>query len=146
MKERMNFIYVIGHGVLPNAVQPPIKIGLSANPRGRLSSLNTASACPLVFVCKLQVGKRVMAERMERELHQLFAKHRKNGEWFDVDPLAVVSAVNSIFDEHLLAAVASRQFNWGDYRDWVDLSGLREIRRMLVRETYRRAWEALAAA
>lgn len=57
----------------------PVKIGYSANPVGRLSTLQTAHAHPLKII-----GRMVGGLAVERSLHTLFAadRVRPDGEWF----------------------------------------------------------------
>lgn len=54
-----------------------IKIGISADVKARLASLQTSNPHPLVLLGTIEGG-----ERQEKALHNQFAKARKNGEWF----------------------------------------------------------------
>jgi nucleoside 2-deoxyribosyltransferase len=59
-----------------------IKIGFSASPQQRLRQLQTGCADPLVIEATLPGDM-----SRERELHNAFAAHRLNGEWFEGDPV-----------------------------------------------------------
>lgn len=58
----------------------PVKIGFSANVRKRIRSLQTGSAEPLKLLAVAEGG-----EQTERFLHEQFARHRLEGEWFSPD-------------------------------------------------------------
>lgn len=58
----------------------PVKIGFSANVRKRVRSLQTGSAEPLKLLAVAEGG-----EQTERFLHEQFARHRLEGEWFSPD-------------------------------------------------------------
>ena len=55
-----------------------IKIGTSLNPLGRLNDLQTGSSVRLRIMAMCGGGRKA-----EREFHQIFAKRRLQGEWFD---------------------------------------------------------------
>lgn len=59
----------------------PVKIGFSKRPKLRLVHLNTASP-EKVFLRAVLDGD----QGKEKELHESFAKHRLNGEWFEPAP------------------------------------------------------------
>lgn len=55
-----------------------VKIGRSASPPKRIKSLQTAQPEPLRVLLVLE-GDR------EREMHDRFSRHRRSGEWFNLD-------------------------------------------------------------
>lgn len=60
-----------------NTVSGRVKIGVSDNPRGRLSSLQTGTTDPLEIIAEMPGD-----ERYEQALHTAFGEHRVSGEWF----------------------------------------------------------------
>jgi Meiotically up-regulated gene 113 len=81
------FIYVIrgDHNL--------IKVGITTNPRARLSSLRTASAFPIDYSYLAAITGNSGAE-IEHSVHQLLEQHRCHGEWFDVAPEMAVAAIS----------------------------------------------------
>jgi hypothetical protein len=56
------------------------KIGLSNNPERRLKELNSEQApCPIIGIRFIEV---VNSRATEADLHQVFKKNRRHGEWF----------------------------------------------------------------
>jgi hypothetical protein len=68
-----------------------VKVGVTTNPSARLASLRTGSAFPIDYAY-LAVSSGDPAE-IEAAAHTLLAKHRCNGEWFDVQPEMAVAAI-----------------------------------------------------
>lgn len=58
----------------------PIKIGYSTNPEKRLKTLSTASPYPLHLRLVIEGGK-----KLEKDLHDQFAEHQLDGEWFEAN-------------------------------------------------------------
>lgn len=91
------FIYVIrgDHNL--------VKIGVSTNPIARMAQLRTASGFPLAFsyICAVE-GDAANAYAIEGTAHVALARHRTNGEWFDVAPEMAVAAI----------AAASHKTRW----------------------------------
>jgi hypothetical protein len=58
-----------------------IKIGWTHNWKSRLINLQSSNPEPIGVLLILREG-----EAFEKELHNLFAKHRKSGEWFRDHP------------------------------------------------------------
>jgi hypothetical protein len=68
-----------------------IKVGISANVRGRLSTLRTASHEPLMLAFDAHVGDGAAA--LERAVHEGLDARRLSGEWFKVTPDAAIAAI-----------------------------------------------------
>lgn len=88
------FVYVIGRE------EGPVKVGISSNPRKRLSQIKTA--CP--FAAELlhvePMLDRNHARYHEEMFHGVYAEKRLNGEWFDLDAdLAIEQVENSLETE-----------------------------------------------
>ncbi|MGH6821939.1 MAG: GIY-YIG nuclease family protein [Methylocella sp.] len=79
------FIYILkdGNGLL--------KIGASSNPLARLAALQTGSPTPLI----LEYAGALCCDghSVEAKAHEILARHRLNGEWFDCVPEAAVGAI-----------------------------------------------------
>jgi hypothetical protein len=71
-RRRQNYVYFI------RAASGAIKIGRSLNPKGRMTTLRTASPVPLELVAAFRTHPRT-----ETFLHARFAKSRLHGEWFE---------------------------------------------------------------
>ncbi|MGD8169461.1 GIY-YIG nuclease family protein [Herbiconiux sp. P16] len=76
-----------------------IKIGTSANPRGRLNQLHVDE------LLALERGTRLLEQRR----HVQFAAHRLGGEWF---------APHEALDEHIAALAAGVDDPWALYDRW----------------------------
>lgn len=59
-----------------------VKIGKTNNVKQRLSALNAASPAPLTLV---YFGYVLNADKLEKELHDIFDERRLRGEWFALD-------------------------------------------------------------
>jgi T5orf172 domain len=81
------FIYVIKgeHGLL--------KIGVSTNPNAQLSQLRKAWPYQLSFEYVGALAN--FGYDLERATHDILAKHRLEGEWFDCPPEVAVAAINA---------------------------------------------------
>lgn len=64
----------------------PCKIGISKNFKSRVASIATSSPTPVQCVMAIPLPKRSLAEVIEKAAHEIFAKYRLNGEWFDLCP------------------------------------------------------------
>lgn len=105
-------IYLIQAGV-----GGPLKIGCAAEPRKRLSDLQTGSPEPLTLVLAILGGL-----REERELHERFAASHRRGEWFNPT-------------KEVLAFIASYE---GRYtRQWEDISAIEPDLERLAVEAWR---------
>ena len=63
--------------LIQNLLTGNVKIGASQTPLKRFSNLQSGIDCELKFLCQITGD-----ERLERHLHQKFAKHHIRGEWF----------------------------------------------------------------
>lgn len=74
------------------ALSGPIKIGIAADLKARLKTLQTAHFEPLTLIAAVDGGG-----RLEREYHARFAQHRLVGEWFTPAPdiLAEIERLNT---------------------------------------------------
>jgi len=60
----------------------PVKVGWSKDPKGRMATLSTAHPYPLEMVALIPGG-----EKLEKRLHQAFARYRLDREWFSQEVL-----------------------------------------------------------
>jgi hypothetical protein len=70
-----------------------VKIGVSSNPSARLAQLRTGSPFPISFA--FIAATPGDGFDIERAAHQMLARQRLNGEWFDVAPEMAIAAVNA---------------------------------------------------
>ncbi len=72
------YLYAIGH------TNGPVKIGISDNPAGRLSQLQTSCPFPISLIHAEPCESREIAYSDERFIHRHLKDRRLHGEWFDV--------------------------------------------------------------
>lgn len=84
-RPRGDFIYVI------ESANNTVKIGYSSNPEARLATLQTGSGLPLSLNYVVACGDPGL---VEQRAHEVLAKHRLQGEWFDCTPDAAVAAIH----------------------------------------------------
>ena len=71
------------------------KIGCSAFPGPRIDALRTASPVPLRL---LRVIRHPQGRRLERLLHDRYARYRIHGEWFDFPKEILTALLTEVFD------------------------------------------------
>jgi len=78
--------------IKPIGMDGPIKIGCSAAPDTRRSTLETWSPFPLEIIAEIEGG-----EQLERRFHAKFTAQHKSREWFSVsaDLLVTIEAINA---------------------------------------------------
>jgi len=86
MSEKPCFLYIIGT-VIDGVATSPTKVGISANPTGRLRELQVGSARKLMLCSMVMLDRRADAFGLEQEMHATLAEWGMSGEWFDVCPL-----------------------------------------------------------
>lgn len=59
------------------------KVGVSLNPRSRITSLQIGCPFPIKLVMTITHPN---ADRLEARLHQLYRRHRVRGEWYALSP------------------------------------------------------------
>jgi hypothetical protein len=91
-EEPDHYVYVIGT-LLNGAVRATVKVGISANPAGRISSIRTCCPNKIEFAHVFCLPAKFMARDLEAEFHQVFAKRVLNGEWFDMSPYEAVFVI-----------------------------------------------------
>jgi hypothetical protein len=86
------YVYVIS---CVDAKENYCKIGIAKSPEKRLKELSTSSPHTLRLEFARFCGN---ARRVEVKSHEHFADHRKNGEWFSMEPTKAISFVNDNID------------------------------------------------
>lgn len=79
--------------------QSLVKVGVASDPQARLKAISTSSPGPVEIVATVSCPSRDDALAAERELHEVMAEGRANGEWFDVSelPLPAIDALGVAF-------------------------------------------------
>jgi len=86
------FVYIVTHASLKwRTSHPVIKIGKATDIGKRIAELSTASPINLVLVASIQSDNAI---KLEGHLHKTFAKHRLNGEWFELNPAMIKTLRN----------------------------------------------------
>ena len=80
-----HFLYIIAVSQ-EGRLRSPVKVGITANPRARLRTIQTGSAAPLDFVWVFALPTIDVARSIERAFHRALEHARLTGEWFDMDP------------------------------------------------------------
>jgi hypothetical protein len=86
------YIYLIAHQT-ETGIVGPVKIGISKTLSGRLSQLQTGNPRKVVVAMYLPLPNREMAAIFESAFHEVMAKHRMEGEWFDMSPYSALIAL-----------------------------------------------------
>lgn len=71
------------------------KIGISNNPKRRLTEISTSSPLPPKLECTISSSN---AERIEKEIHTELSHLNTNGEWFRIDPWDAVGICENMSD------------------------------------------------
>lgn len=72
------------------------KIGVAFNPAKRLKEINTGAPVRAVLVTAREFECSQVAHEVELRLHRVFARHRSNGEWFDITPARAARALRQV--------------------------------------------------
>lgn len=84
--EEPSFVYVIG------ASGHPVKVGIAADVRKRLSGIQTGCPTRLRVYFEIEVED---ARAVERAAHKRLFNHKLSGEWFDCEPAEAVEAIKA---------------------------------------------------
>ncbi len=82
----MNYLYLISRIDSSGQPVPPVKIGVSGNPKRRIETIQTA--CPFA-ISLIDYFPLRNARKHEKELHDLFLEQHSFGEWFNLPPKTV---------------------------------------------------------
>ena len=74
------------------------KIGISADPRARLSSIISSSGFGAELIAFYKTKE--LAATVEKKLHKLFSKYRVRGEWFDFPDTYTLEKFETICDKY----------------------------------------------
>lgn len=88
--DKITSVYVIGRR------GGPCKVGVSADPMKRLSSVQTGCAMVVEVWGYCTFPSRFVARQFEREAHRAMSDRRLSGEWFDVEPEAAIQAIEMV--------------------------------------------------
>jgi hypothetical protein len=93
MSKLCQYVYVIclKH---EDRVSGPVKIGISANPKARFKSLQTACPYPLFLAAEFNCLVPELAPSVEKEFHRSHAEKRTSGEWFNIEPVVAIQTIN----------------------------------------------------
>jgi len=93
-----HFVYLIAHAGEANGnPRGPIKVGFSKYPDKRLLALQTGNPRRLEIVFMFRTPSRDLALYSERVFHEVCAKDRLAGEWFDQSPVAALVTLIKCF-------------------------------------------------
>ena len=80
------FLYIIESGRL-------VKIGITSDLNSRLAALQTANPTKINLVYVLVCKSRDHALALETKFHELLSSYRKNGEWFSIPAIQILTLV-----------------------------------------------------
>lgn len=123
----------------------PVKIGVSASPEARLSSLRTGCPNAIGIAGAVIVHGRDAANIVERSVHKKFEDKRLSGEWFDIGPMTALGFMADMMEHILHVAVTNGEIELSEFEPFLWMSGATAIREKMASERYLAAWESLAA-
>lgn len=85
-------VYIMCHH-WSGGLSRPVKVGISANPWGRLKSLQTGAPFRMAIAATFWTPSRDIARALETAFHTVKATHRTNGEWFDMSVTEALAAM-----------------------------------------------------
>ena len=86
------WLYAIG------CEQGPIKVGISADPHGRVLSIQTCCPFPIKLIYVRQCGTRAEGVQHEESIQECYAEYRLRGEWFNFDFHMAAEAIDMVID------------------------------------------------
>lgn len=92
--EKPTYLYVIG------AENGPVKIGITGNLTGRLSSIQTGCPFQAIIWFVKPIFSRDLAAEHEAMIHRVYQEKRLAGEWFDIDAAQGIEAIEVEIDTH----------------------------------------------
>lgn len=115
-KELPTYIYVIGRK------QGPVKVGISNAPGSRLGSIQTGCPFKLELLFAVEAKSRDKAIKHERTFHQVYAKQRLSGEWFDLEAELAIEGVETelLQDEYFEAERTEKAAAYEAYGEIID--------------------------
>jgi len=81
-----SYVYIIAVKDESGKFCAPVKVGMSDSPNARLAQLLTGSHVAMGIVHAFALPNREIATHIEKAFHKIKKKHRRRGEWFDMDP------------------------------------------------------------
>lgn len=82
-------IYIIAVA-RPGEPMGPVKIGITSSVKSRLATLQTACPYPLKLVHAFTAPDIDSARSVEKAFHEVQARHRSYGEWFNLSPIVAL--------------------------------------------------------
>lgn len=99
MKLEEHHVYIFAK-VIGDDLTAPVKVGISKNVEGRLSSISTACPFKVDLFYALSCPTREIALELERAFHEAQRQWRQNGEWFDLHPAHAIRFLCGHFRDH----------------------------------------------
>jgi len=91
-------VYVVGLFDRDRQVLPLCKIGITSDPARRFVSLSTNSPFEPFYYWWFDMRTRAAALSLEQRMHEKFAPHRGNGEWFHIRPAFAAGTIISFLE------------------------------------------------
>ena len=92
MSDETCHIYLIAH-VVDGRLDGLVKVGITANLSGRLATIQTGNPRKVDIAFSFGTPSRAIAQTLELAFHEVFAKHRMAGEWFDMNPVLALQGL-----------------------------------------------------
>jgi hypothetical protein len=100
MSDESVFLYLIAPFGRDHEPLRPVKIGITANMKARLASVQTGSHQRLSYIAAFNTPNRDIATSFERAFHGFYASARLEGEWFNVDPIDAIQVACDSLRNH----------------------------------------------
>ena len=88
-EDRKTFVYIMKS-------ENAYKVGISCNPRRRLSTVQTGNDDEVVVFCKSKPMLRYEARQLEKKIHREFKETNKRGEWFKLNSLQLEKLIDML--------------------------------------------------
>ena len=126
------FVYIVTYASLKwRTSHPVIKIGKAVDIGKRIADLSTASPINLVLVASIQSDN---ARKLEGHLHKTFAKHRLNGEWFELN----LDMIRALRNHYLISDKFDELFDFSRSSEQIEIDALKsqisELNRIHARD------------
>jgi hypothetical protein len=95
-----SYVYIICT-VIDGSYCAPVKVGMSENPEGRISTLQTGNPNQLHLYQTFSLPNRDIAEAIESAFHQVCSNRRMVGEWFSISPTQTAALMECNIRSHV---------------------------------------------
>jgi len=136
-----HYVYVIGTVQPDCTLGSPVKVGITANPYGRLSTIKTSCPNPVEFAHLFQTRTKDAAVILERAAHKLWEGASLNGEWFDTDPDSIAQDISDTIESAIIDTAAKERKGLSFITEKIIWTGVDQFKKRAAATRYKEAWE-----